>query len=56
MEHQTFRYVRGLEEVGFTNVTVVKEQELPDPNFSTVKSPNPEEHAAFEYAIATVKK
>ncbi len=42
---------RGLEEVGFTDVTVVKEQELPDPNFSTVKSPNPEEHAAFEYAI-----
>lgn len=42
---------RGLEAVGFTNVTVVKEQELPDPNFSTVKSPNPEEHAAFELAI-----
>ncbi|WP_144561393.1 phospho-sugar mutase [Bacillus mycoides] len=42
---------RGLEAVGFTDVTVVKEQELPDPNFSTVKSPNPEEHAAFELAI-----
>ncbi|MGF9967188.1 phospho-sugar mutase [Bacillus rhizoplanae] len=42
---------RGLEEAGFTNVMVVKEQELPDPNFSTVKSPNPEEHAAFELAI-----
>ena len=39
---------RGLEEVGFKDVTVVKEQEQPDPNFSTVKSPNPEEHAAFE--------
>ncbi|PFD40061.1 phosphoglucomutase [Bacillus cereus] len=47
---------RGLEEVGFTNVTVVKEQELPDPNFSTVKSPNPEEHAAFEYAIRDGEK
>ncbi|MBA4493525.1 phospho-sugar mutase [Paenactinomyces guangxiensis] len=42
---------QGLKEIGFTNVTVVNEQELPDPNFSTVSSPNPEEHAAFEYAI-----
>ncbi|MFV8829243.1 phospho-sugar mutase [Alkalihalobacterium sp. APHAB7] len=42
---------RVLETSGFKNVVVVKEQELPDPNFSTVKSPNPEEHAAFEYAI-----
>lgn len=41
----------GLKAFGFENVTVVKEQELPDPNFSTVKSPNPEEHAAFELAI-----
>ncbi|EEM57293.1 MULTISPECIES: phospho-sugar mutase [Bacillus cereus group] len=47
---------RGLAEVGFTDVTVVKEQELPDPNFSTVKSPNPEEHAAFEYAIRDGEK
>ncbi len=42
---------RVLASSGFSNVTVVKEQELPDPNFSTVKSPNPEEHAAFELAI-----
>ncbi|MCM2582574.1 phosphoglucomutase [Bacillus stercoris] len=42
---------RGLEALGYKNVKVVKEQELPDPNFSTVTSPNPEEHAAFEYAI-----
>lgn len=41
----------GLKEFGFENVTIVKEQELPDPNFSTVASPNPEEHAAFELAI-----
>lgn len=41
----------GLEAFGFENVTIVKEQELPDSNFSTVKSPNPEEHAAFEIAI-----
>jgi phosphoglucomutase len=42
---------QGLQNFGFNNVTVVKEQELPDPNFSTVKSPNPEEHEAFELAI-----
>ncbi len=41
----------GLKAFGYENVMVVKEQELPDPNFSTVKSPNPEEHAAFELAI-----
>jgi len=37
----------GLKALGYKNVSVVKEQELPDPEFSTVKSPNPEEHAAF---------
>ncbi|MBD1382264.1 phospho-sugar mutase [Metabacillus arenae] len=42
---------RGLEALGYKNVITVKEQELPDPNFSTVSSPNPEEHAAFELAI-----
>jgi phosphoglucomutase len=41
----------GLEAFGFENVTVVKEQEKPDADFSTVKSPNPEEHAAFALAI-----
>jgi phosphoglucomutase len=41
----------GLTNFGFKNVTIVKEQELPDPDFSTVESPNPEEHAAFELAI-----
>ncbi|MEH7454264.1 phospho-sugar mutase [Gottfriedia acidiceleris] len=41
----------GLSMLGYTNVIVVKEQELPDPNFTTVKSPNPEEHAAFELSI-----
>lgn len=41
----------GLKAIGFKDVIVVEEQALPDPNFSTVKSPNPEEHAAFELAI-----
>jgi len=40
-----------LKERGFTNVFVVEEQVQPDPNFSTVKSPNPEYPAAFELAI-----
>ncbi|RFU61158.1 phospho-sugar mutase [Peribacillus glennii] len=42
---------RALKELGYHNVHIVTEQELPDPDFSTVKSPNPEEHAAFELAI-----
>ncbi len=40
----------ALEALGYKKVVVVKEQEFPDPNFSTVKSPNPEEHTAFELA------
>jgi len=40
-----------LDELGFTNVHVVAEQEQPDPNFSTVKSPNPEERQAFALAL-----
>lgn len=47
---------KALEAFGYKNVTIVKEQELPDPEFSTVKSPNPEEHAAFELAIRDGKK
>ncbi|MET3548097.1 phosphoglucomutase [Paenibacillus favisporus] len=42
---------RVLEEVGFTNVHIVAEQEQPDAEFSTVKSPNPEEREAFTLAM-----
>lgn len=42
---------RILREIGLTNVSVVKEQEAPDPNFSTVRVPNPEDPAAFTLAI-----
>ncbi|WP_217586355.1 phospho-sugar mutase [Lentibacillus saliphilus] len=42
----------GLKQLNFTNVTVVQEQAVPDPEFSTVASPNPEEHQAFTMAIA----
>jgi len=47
---------RILKEVGFENVTVVTEQEMPDPDFSTVKSPNPEEKEAFDIALKIAKK
>ncbi len=47
---------RVLKEIGFENVIVVPEQEVPDSNFSTVKSPNPEEHDAFELAISLAEK
>lgn len=46
----------ALARLGYQHVTVVKEQELPDPNFTTLKSPNPEEPAAFELAIRDGKK
>ena len=45
-----------LDMIGVKNVRVVKEQELPDPDFSTVKSPNPEEKAGFSYAIEMAKQ
>lgn len=47
---------RILDETGFKNVIVVKEQESADPDFSTVKSPNPEEKAAFTLAIELARK
>jgi phosphoglucomutase len=40
-----------LQRMGLENLTVVAEQELPDPAFSTVKSPNPEEAEGFKYAL-----
>ena len=42
---------RILQEIGITNVSVVKEQENPDPDFSTIAVPNPEDPAAFKLAI-----
>ncbi|MBR2616177.1 MAG: phospho-sugar mutase, partial [Clostridia bacterium] len=40
-----------LKKDGFTDVTVVPEQEMPDGNFPTVKSPNPEERGALLMGI-----
>lgn len=42
---------RALKQAGFTGLQVVAEQAIPDGDFTTVKSPNPEEAGAFEYAI-----
>ena len=42
----------ALKKDGFSSVTAVVEQEKPDGNFSTVKSPNPEEHSALSMGIA----
>ena len=41
---------RILKERGFTNIHVVKEQENPDPDFTTVGYPNPEDPKAFKYS------
>ena len=42
---------RALDQAGFTGLQIVSEQATPDGDFTTVKSPNPEEAGAFEYAI-----
>ena len=47
---------KALDEVGFKNVEVVKEQEMPDSKFSTVEYPNPEEKAVFDIAISMAKE
>ena len=47
---------RALADMGFTKVFVVPEQEKPDPAFSTVKVPNPEDPAAFTLALKLQKE
>ncbi|WP_313756060.1 phospho-sugar mutase [Tissierella sp.] len=47
---------RILKKRGFTNIIVVPEQENPDPNFTTVGYPNPEDVKAFDYAKELGKK
>lgn len=44
---------QAFEIAGFSPYTPVKEQQLPDPEFPTVKFPNPEEKGALDLAIAT---
>lgn len=43
---------RALRDAGFANVFIVPEQDIPDGNFPTVESPNPEEKAALDMALA----
>ncbi len=47
---------RTLREMGFTNITVVKEQELPNGYFPTCPYPNPEIHQAMELGMEYAKK
>lgn len=47
---------KALKQAGFEKFVLVPEQAVADPDFTTVKSPNPEEHSAFEYAIRLGEK
>ncbi|MCR5753396.1 MAG: phospho-sugar mutase [Acetatifactor sp.] len=47
---------RVLSELGFKHVYVVPEQENPDPNFTTLEYPNPEDPKAFTYALKLAKE
>lgn len=47
---------RILSELGFKNVYVVPEQELPDPEFTTLDYPNPEDPKAFKLALKLAKE
>ena len=47
---------RVLKELGFKNVYVVPEQEAPDPDFTTLEYPNPEDPKAFKLALELAKE
>ncbi|MCR4727480.1 MAG: phospho-sugar mutase [Lachnospiraceae bacterium] len=47
---------RILKELGFENVYVVPEQELPDPDFTTLEYPNPEDPKAFTLALKLARE
>ncbi|MCQ2137496.1 MAG: phospho-sugar mutase [Bacteroidales bacterium] len=47
---------KALRQLGFTNIINVPEQDVSDGDFPTVASPNPEEHAALEMAIARAEE
>ncbi len=47
---------RILKEIGFKNVYVVPEQEEPDPEFTTLEYPNPEDPKAFKLALELAKE
>lgn len=47
---------RVLSELGFKNVYIVPEQEFPDPDFTTLEYPNPEDPNAFKLALKLAKE
>ena len=47
---------RILKEIGFKNVYVVPEQEMPDPDFTTLEYPNPEDPKAYKLALKLAKE
>lgn len=47
---------RILKELGFKHVYIVKEQEKPDPDFTTLEYPNPEDPKAFTLALKLAKE
>lgn len=47
---------QALKNIGFTNIILVEEQAVPDGNFSTVVSPNPEEKEALELGLNLAEK
>ena len=56
--HGTGQYIgeKALQQAGFTNYTIVKEQAVIDGDFPTVAKPNPEDAAALEMAIGYAKE
>ncbi|WP_294974963.1 phospho-sugar mutase [uncultured Leuconostoc sp.] len=56
--HGTGQYIgeKALQQAGFTNYSIVKEQAVIDGDFPTVTKPNPEDAAALEMAIAYAKR
>ena len=48
--------LRVLKDSGFENVYIVPEEEMPDPNFAGIKTPNPEESVALKRGIELLKE
>ena len=51
MAHLLLPFQKPLKRAGYTNVHIVEEQAVPNGDFPTVKSPNPEEPEALKMAL-----